>query len=257
MALTAKKVAPKKKSRVHIVGFAPSWVETPWNDLEAERWGLNSLHRVATGRPFDRWFQLHDLGQHHREDYEHINWLKQANMPIYMFAEHLDGWDIPTVVPYPREEILKFFAPYAYFTNSISWMLGLAIMEGFKEVGIYGVDMSQTQEYKDQRPSCEYLIGWAQGLGIKVYVPNTADLLKSTHLYGAQEADPFIDKLEARVQMLTQQKSQHDQQAQQHRDAALQLAGAIEDAKWLRTTWVPPRTSNPPEPPEGQEPFGG
>lgn len=246
-----------KKKRVYIVGFAPSWVETPWDDMEAERWGLNSLHRVASGRPFDRWFQLHDLNEHHREDHHHIQWLKQAPMPIYMFENHMKGWDIPNALAYPKKEILEHFGPYPYFTNSISWMLGMAIYLGFEEIGIYGVDMAQDAitngEYSSQRPSCEWLIGWAQGKGIKVHVPDTADLMKTTHLYGAESHNEYIVKLESRINGLNQQKQAHEQQAQQHRDAALQLGGAIENAKWIVRTWVPPRIHV--EPPEGLNPF--
>ena len=115
------------------------------------------------------------------------------------------------------------------------------------------IDEGFLSQNSHQRPSCEWLIGWAQGKGIKVYIPDTADLLKSTHHYGLEDHTPYISKLESRIVHLSQQKVAHEQQAQQHRDAALQLTGAIEDARWIVRTWVPPRSAN--EPPAGP-PFG-
>ena len=46
---------------------------------------------------------------------------------------------------------------------------------------MYGVDMAQdtllAAEYSEQRPSCEYFIGLAEGAGIRVDIPGGSDLL--------------------------------------------------------------------------------
>jgi len=109
-------------------------------------------------------------------------WTQEKNCPVYM-QKH---WDlVPTSVPYPMEEMLKKYG--GYFTNSVSWMIALAIQEGAEEIHVYGVDMAVHTEYHHQRPSCEYFLGVAVGMGIKVYIPPEADLMKTRFLYGFQE----------------------------------------------------------------------
>jgi hypothetical protein len=80
-----------------------------------------------------------------------------------------------------------------YFTNSISFMIAYAVYEGlvcghqWDEIHVYGVDMAVGDEYIAQRPSCEYWIGIAEGMGVKVYIPDASDLCKTTFLYAWEE----------------------------------------------------------------------
>ncbi len=76
-------------------------------------------------------------------------------------------------------------------------MLALAIYEAvtlknIKRIAIYGVDMGVSTEYNYQKPNMEYLIGFARGKGISVYVPPQCELLKPAHEkpYGIWAADP-------------------------------------------------------------------
>jgi len=55
------------------------------------------------------------------------------------------------------------------------------------EIIVYGVDMAVGTEYAHQRPSCEYFLGLAAGLGIKVTIPDEADPLKTRFMYGFEE----------------------------------------------------------------------
>ena len=228
--------------RVHIVGFAPTWVQAPWDDTEAEFWGMNALHRLATDKPFHRWFQLHDLDQHHAEDADHRVWLQNAKIPIYMWSHHIDkfGAYIPAAVPYPKDEIVNRYG--TYLTNTVSWMMAYALYlhdigMGIEEVGVWGVDMAQDSEYEHQRPSVEYFLGLLVGRGIKVIVPPTSDLLKTSSLYGAEE-NLLRGKMEARKAELAQRKTQHEQQVQMHQAAALQMQGALDDTEYYLRTWV-------------------
>ena len=47
--------------------------------------------------------------------------------------------------------------------------------------------MAVDTEYYWQRPSCEYFIGLARGMGITVYLPDDCDLLKTRFLYAIHE----------------------------------------------------------------------
>ena len=221
---------------VHIVGFAPSWEETPW-DSGADLWGMNALHKVAGDKPWTMWFQLHDIDEHHKLDKdEHIQWLVESGIPVVMWPEHIGKYDIPNAVPYPRDEVLAYFGKY--FTNTVSWMLAVAILEGRKKIGVYGVDMAQDSEYGHQRPSCEYFLGWAKGLGIEIELPEASDLLTAPFLYGMEDPGPMRKKLMRRQKELTARRVQMEGQLNQLQQAHQQVLGALEDTNYYLRTWT-------------------
>lgn len=224
---------------VTIVGFAPSWEETPW-DNAGELWGMNALHKVAPDKPWNAWFQLHDIERAHPHDKEeHVSWLIQSGLPVFMFEEHLVKVPIPNGIPFPRQEIMDFLGTN-YFTNTVSWMVGFALLQQRKKINIYGIDMAQDSEYQHQRPSCEYLIGIAKGLGVDVYIPETSDLLKTPFLYGLEEEkkNAMVIKTDARIKDLQNRAAQMNQNLQQQQAALHQLQGAIEDAQYFRRAWL-------------------
>jgi len=124
---------------------------------------------------------------------------------------------------YPKEEIVRRFGNY--FTNTISWMIALAIHKGYKTIGIFGVDMAVSSEYHHQRPSCEYFIGLARGMGINVILPDEADLLKARFLYGferklenqfAKKMNHSILSMKQRLQQAEMQQAHYAKQVQQY-----------------------------------------
>jgi hypothetical protein len=227
------------KREVAIVGFADSWVRTPWDNPHVHHWGLNSLHKIAQEKPWDAWFQLHDLDTHHGKDDEHLGWLASREIPIYMFPEHAEKYRgrIPMVVDYPKDEILKYFDT-DYFTNSISWMIALAIYQDYTDIGVYGVDMAQSSEYREQRPSCEFFLGWAKGAGLNIHIPDDSDLLKTTHLYGLEDTRGHIKRLQARMRKVQEQRRQVEQQINQGQGVLNQLIGQQENMNYVLQTWT-------------------
>ena len=135
-----------------------------------------------------------------------------------------------------REDMMTVFGPY--FTNTVSWMTAIAIALGYKEIHIYGVDMAQNTEYGQQRPSCEYFIGWARGMGVNVVIPDTSDLLKSPFLYGYDDPSVMRKKLEGRLKELKERMGNVQQQRDQAQAGFFQLQGAIEDVQYWLTNWV-------------------
>lgn len=240
------------KPTVHIVGFAASWADTPWGEPDAENWGMNALHKLAPDKPFHRWYQLHDIETHHTADRdEHVGWLANCGIPVYMWPEHADKWrpTIPTAVPFPRLAITDHFG--RYFTNTVSWMIAHAIWEGRSKIGVYGVDMAQQTEYESQRPSCEYFLGWAAGSGVEVVIPPTSDLLKAPYLYGAEDGNPLRVKMESRLKELQGRQSEVQGQIQnlqnqmaQAQAALNQIAGAVEDTQYYLRAWTQPMVSD-------------
>jgi len=185
--VSGKELIVGAKNKICIVGFAPGRELAPYADDSFEFWGVNEMYMAKEVKKIDVLFELHDLkwikeGKRYKE---HFAWLRdQRKIPIVM-QKHFD--EIPNSVPYPRKEIEEAYG--AYFTNTISWEIALAIRCKVKEIHIYGVNMATDIEYQSQRPSCEYYIGLARGKGIEVYLPPESDLLKCFYQYGFEDGE--------------------------------------------------------------------
>jgi hypothetical protein len=264
----------RDKNKVAIVGFAPSSmfdVKYLFDQDDVEIWGLNQLYIAWRPNQEDfmkkvtRWFQIH-----HKHDYEaavgrdhsHHGWLgdRLSEFGVMCYMQHLVP-EIPMSVPFLegkdgapciKDMITSRYG--TYFTNSISWMLVVAILEtalarehggvGFEHIHIYGVDMAQGgfgmgNEYSYQRPSVEYFVGIARGMGIKVYVPEKCDLLKAMWMYPFESDCSMRVKMDARRQELQGRVNQTRQQFEQCRGEAEHLAGEVNSLNGLKDQMDP------------------
>jgi hypothetical protein len=257
---------------VMILGFAPDSLK--WAPLDASNidiWALNELYmdkpKIAVRAT--AWFQLHGYEPPVIRDPNQVKSLSFLKCPVLMWRKHPN---IPNSIEYPLREVLEEFDIYgddmaldqpdirqrAYFTNSISWMIALAIKMGYKDIQVYGVNMAQDQEFQHQRPSCEFFLGWARGKGIKIYKPPVSDLLLSTFLYGYDDASSYMQKLEARrielierVEGTRRQRIQFQEQSNQQLQAEQNLLGALHDVEYIM------RLGNPLQPDKFSKPKGG
>jgi hypothetical protein len=239
----------KKKTKVAIVGFTGTREQAPYNDPEFEIWTVNNLYRFVPRQ--DRIFELHTREQiaadltHGVDGKTYVEEMAEMKIPIYMQERYPD---IPTSVKYPLGKMIEEFGiersnvnhkPDAYFTNSISFMIALAIYEGFKEIHVYGVDMAIGVEYIEQRPSCEYYLGIARGRGIKLFLPIESDLLKTRFIYGYddQRKDAWMKKMESTLQHMNTQKQQSDMVIRNQQSVSDKYEGAITALHEMVKTW--------------------
>lgn len=250
----------KEKERVYIVGCAASKDIVPWDDKDAEYWGVNNLYGVPLPKAhYDRWFELHNIWQDPKNNKmirrgvadfrgqtitEYLQGLADLKTSVYM-QKHWPNL-VPLSVAYPLGEIVKSFTDKGfaldvcrYITNTISYEIILAIYLGFKEIQVWGVDMAVGGEYQNQRPSCEFWLGVAQGMGIKVFIPPQADLLKTRFLYGFEEKqqDVWREKLEKiRVDMKSKRR-QLEAKHEQDRAAIQQYVGGEAVVAEVQKIW--------------------
>lgn len=250
------------RKKVALVGYTSSRVDAPWGNPDWDVLGCNNLHiqipdlwPQATG-----WFNLHrwvDIAC----DEPHIEWLKTVPFPVFLFPEAIeaakaDGHEFPTVVPFPHRELVEGFngslKGYRYITNSISWMIALTIARFIEagitdgEIGLWGIDLAQGQEYEVERPSVEYWLGVAEGAGLTVTIAPTADILKCAGLYGVDEGlSDMLVKLLAREGELTQQLGERAEQHERLRSEMevnryheFTLRGALENTQYIRRNWL-------------------
>jgi hypothetical protein len=269
MTETKSKVAvvKNKRKKVAILGFTATRKKAPYGNPEFEVWGLNDLYRFRAAddiQRWDRWFEIHtpecieQMGDAKlaanagrvalpsaNEHYQTLaSW--GLELPVYMVSKVAE---VPNSVAYPLEAILDEFSPCfmkrdraKYFTNSISYMVALAIYEGFEEIHIYGVDMATNgvdTEYAKQRPSCEFWLGVAVGRGIKIEIPDESDLLKTRFMYGFEDdkKHAFETKVNGILTDVTARKNQATDQKGQWEKQELQYMGAIQGIKEIMMAW--------------------
>lgn len=248
--------APRHK--VAVVGYTKSREETPWDDEEWEIWGCNNLWKFIDVEKATGWFDLHDLPTI-RSDKEHDSWLRTAPLPVFVWDPQPE-W--PNAIAYPRAEILDAFGEFSggrYFTNSISWMIAMALSHlilagedgkppADAELGIYGVDMAQGSEYGPQRPSCEYWIGLAEAMGVQVTIPETSDLLKSAFLYGSDDGSNVLRakllsrqvELDEKFNACENEKNQLMARVNELVGLQNQVVGARDTGNYLLNVWMQP-----------------
>lgn len=145
------------KRKVAIVGTSGTRIHAPYDDKRWEIWTLN--HRTDLFTRSDRHFELHDLKR--PIGIEYIDFLKDRC--VYLAESKKE---LPDALIYPKEKIIAEFGDF--FTNSVSWMIALAIFEDVGEIGLWGVDMALNFEYGYQKASVLYFIGFALGRKIKI-----------------------------------------------------------------------------------------
>lgn len=181
--------------KIAIVGKGGTYALAPWQQQEWEIWGMPWVF-------FERYTRLFEL--HSQElcdtivgdDRDEV-WLSEAlrryaGVPVYcdpsrLYAFPDDG------IEYPLAEISRAI-PIPYFENTIAYQLAMAIWEHslgerVEEIGLYGIHMMGRGEFVWQRPSVTYLIGLAQGMGIKVTSAPGSPLFMSGWIAGRYGVD--------------------------------------------------------------------
>jgi hypothetical protein len=171
------------RPNVAIIGFASSTrLEVPFDDPTYEVWGLNQLYRFLPRA--DRWWEIHYREMFTADivrDTDYVGWLQRCKIPIVMKECQPD---MPMSVAYPMDAILQGIGARKYFTSTPSYMMAMAIAEGFEKIMIRGIDLVVGVEYQEQKPCMEYWIAFAEARGIVVDIHPDSALCKSSHLYG-------------------------------------------------------------------------
>ena len=155
----------------------------PPESVMGEVWTINTMAAVLR---CDRAFVMdpaEQLAQHCPAMWAR---LKELTVPVYTSdpASYKNG------VPYPIGRVVKMLG-VPYFNNTVAYALALAIVEGYKNIAIYGADFTYPHIHHGEqgRGNVEYLIGRAVALGCNVSLPPGTTLLdmnQTPSLYGWQ-----------------------------------------------------------------------
>ena len=169
----AAKKSARKIKRVAIVGGGETRRKAPFKNKSWEIWAFSS--RRDRYPRVDRWFEIHamkDLRQQlakrkpgRRSFRNYMRFMRRLKCPVYMQKVHPK---IRTSVKFPKDELVAEFG--RIFTSTASYLLALAIKEGYQEIGLWGVN-PKGKDYARQRPAIRYLLGLAHQRGIRLRLP--------------------------------------------------------------------------------------
>lgn len=151
---------------VSIVGGSPGFEKV--YEAEGTTWVVSSVFKSMNPDKVDLIFQMHKS-----EVWE--PWLPEE------FKRVITG----TLGPYrmyPVKQMLEKYGPV--FGSSISWMIALAIEEGYQKINIFGCDMASQEEYIYQRDTFFYFCGRAEALGIQICIPEDSRTFYKDRIYG-------------------------------------------------------------------------
>lgn len=207
------------KKTVTILGM--SQTSLPGADLIGERgevWGINSLYNSLPEANYTRWFEIH-VADYLRQRKEHWAWLQAQTIPVYMQLAHAD---VPASIEFPRQALNNFMrnrfdTEADYYTSSFSYMVGLALMEGFEEIHLFGIDLDEDFEYFFERSGLEFMIGLARGSGVKVVVSPHSPILHIGYVYAYTEPRMRLDQVKPALDyldgMIAREKAKYRQSA--------------------------------------------
>ncbi len=220
---------PVPVKKVALVGHSPSTrMEAPYADLHTEIWTMNDAHGFLKDHRVDRWFEIHPPSVYKdpsRRVGGFLEHLRTFQGPIYMITPDPD---FPTSVAYPMAEMFEQYGE-GVFGSSFAYLIALAIKEGFTHISMWGCDLASEGEYKKQRESTAFWIGYCRGKGIEFTLPKATPILKALPYGQGREVARGItnEAVETRLKQLTTSQGQLGAQL----NAA---AGAIQEAIWWR-----------------------
>jgi hypothetical protein len=192
---------------------------------EVELWGTNVNHKFM--KRWDRWFQLHPPVwkglPFYGRSLEHMKFLETCGVPLYM---RYPSPGFPTSLPYPYEDVYASIGR-RYLTSTGAHAVALAIHEQVDEIKLYGVNLASNTEYVEQRPCIEWLLGLAEGRGIKVDVPSFSSIFSGSEYPGEGNESP---RELAQARLDTRRKTYNKYWARVHN-----ASGALEALRMLES----------------------
>jgi hypothetical protein len=219
-------VEKRQPKQVCILGTAETMAEAPFDSEGWEIWAVSTVLGHAGLKRIDRLIEIHEPSEW-KPRAEQIN---AAKVPVWMWKHYEE---IPLSEPFPLDDVDALFKR-RYYTNSISMLIAEAIREKASDIGLFGVHMATTNEYAEQRPSVEYFLGFAEGRGINLWIPDGSDMLKAARLYGYQSPSEIHKKINSLYIDMSKKAENYSQQELVAKDMKNQAIGWREAMKHMK-----------------------
>lgn len=179
--------------KLAIVGAEPlTRNNAPFNDEDYDIWAISNWANADWMLRCSAVIEVHKpkLYMNHPKDAEYWNWLQNTDIPVYM--QDIDS-NVKASVKYPLDDVLDLVGSLKIYdeearplNSSIAYAIGLALLQGYKEIDIYGVEMSNSSEYRSQQPMFTFWVGVAAGMGATINI-NCTQALFVQPLYGYED----------------------------------------------------------------------
>jgi len=149
-----------KKYDLILLGKGPSMKGCPF-DIGVEVWAALSVLSIEgwEDKSYSKTF-LFDVPDKKLDEQGGLKVAQARGIPI------VSNLCLPfTTEPYPTREIGRMFGQ-AHFMNDMSYMIAMALYEGYKSLLLYGVDQGPGLIYQRGRPFTIYWLGVATGMGV-------------------------------------------------------------------------------------------
>jgi len=134
----------------------------PFDNPKYDIWVFNEAANAEWCKRWSACFQMHEPGiykGHNTKDLKHWEWLQREHgKPVYM--QEVDPL-VPNSVRYPLEAAQEL-AGVRMFPTTFAYMAALAIMQGYEEIRIFGVELSAS-EYQYQANGYLFWFGFLRG----------------------------------------------------------------------------------------------
>jgi len=202
----------KKNDTVYLLGTSDSLNSTVWDKEDVDYWACFPVtsHEASKKHRLDAIFELHAIETWGLYEAAILNIKKEyPNSIIYMQREEPK---IKNSVEYPLREVQDMVDNIylrKYQTSTISYMIALAILKGYKKIVLYGISLSaEEEEYSMQRSCAEAWLNFGLGKGIKYEIGQPSAVMASGYLYGYE---PHKDVM---IKMLQLQEGVRNAQAE-------------------------------------------
>lgn len=162
--------------KLAIVGTHPDTRgNAPFDNPDFEIWVFNEAPQADWCKRWDAVFQLHVpdvyMSPANYSNPNHWPWLQQPHKGKVIWMQDYDEL-VPSSRRYPLQEIIDTLpgASRMQFTSSPVFALALALYLGYKEIHVWGVELSSNTEYGRQLPGWMYWCGVADGMGVDLQI---------------------------------------------------------------------------------------
>ena len=212
-----------KRDKVALLGCGDTLPLAPFDDPSWEIWSSGQWQETVTR--WDAWFEIHDIEALPQSFKFHLVWMAQQEKPIYVMRP--SGF-VPSGVVLPHQEIEDAHGK-EFLTSAVAWMFAKAIDDGYKEIGLWGVEMACDAEYAYQRAGVKHFQYIAEKYhGIRVTIPHMSLMGMEKQPYPFCQEDRFtrliVEKDKIARDQLNMITEQHNLLAMQ----AAEFKGAIE-----------------------------
>lgn len=146
-----------KNSKVVILGKLPTKFDAPFDDESFDIWAFNKHADEEKIKRVGVWFDIHENPDKLDAD------ILRKDFPIEKVEELVSG---------------------KYFNNSVSYLIAYAILQGYKEIYLFGMKFNTDSERrKKEYENVRELIFFAKGRGLKVYAPSDEIMLQEYERY--------------------------------------------------------------------------